>query len=165
MPISLTVNNLPFEYPVPGDSPGWGEGATGWAEEVTLVLNNLQGPNDIIQTSFSNPGFANNVSTPTNVTGLSFNTGQVRAAFIEYSIYRTSTLNPSGNAEAGIMIIVYDNLAASGSKWSLTIGPVNGNSGVSFSITDAGQIQYISTDIGSAGYSATMHFSAKALNQ
>jgi hypothetical protein len=162
MPISLVVNNISYEYPVPGDSAGWGQPATDWATEVTLVLNNIQGPNDIPQTTVS---IANNIVSSTNITGLSFNTGQVRAAFIQYTIYRTSTSNPSGSTEAGYMIATYDNLAGSGSKWSLTMGPINGNSGVIFSITDLGQIQYTSTNIGSTGYVANIHFSAKSLNQ
>jgi len=162
MPITLTVNNQPFEYPIAGDSPGWGQPASDWAVAVTSVLTELFGPNDIIQTTFN---IANNVSSVTDITGLFFNTGQVRSAVIEYSIYRMSTATPSGKSEAGIMIIVYDNMAGSGSKWSLTIGPVNGNSGVTFTITYAGQIQYVSTDIGSIGYNSTMKFSAKVLAQ
>ncbi len=165
MPIELIVNGVPFEYPIPGDPPGWGQPATDWATEVTFVLNNLKGPNDILQTSFSSPSFANNQSLPADIVGLSFNTGQVRAAFIQYSVYRISTANPSGHAEAGEMIAVYDNSAGSGSKWSLIVGPVSGSSGVTFSMTDTGQVQYTSTDINATGYSAVMKFKAIALNQ
>lgn len=162
MPITLTVNNIPYEYPIAGDSPGWGQPATDWATEVTLVLNDLLGSNDILETTFN---VTNNVTSFTNVNSLVFNTGQVRAAQVAYSVYRTSTLNPSGHTEAGLMTLSYDNLAASGSKWSLVIGNVTGNSGVTFSVTDTGQIQYKSTDIGSAGYSGVMHFKATALSQ
>ena len=162
MPITLIVNNIPYEYPIPGDSPGWGQPATDWASEVTLVLNDLLGPNDITETAFS---LQNNITSFTNVAGLSFNTGQVRSAVIDYSVYRTSTANPSGNAESGLITIVYDNLAASGSKWSMTMGPVNGDAGVIFSILDNGQVQYQSSDINSTGYSGVMKFRAKTLGQ
>lgn len=162
MPITLIVNNIPYQYPVPGDSPGWGQGATGWAEEVTAVLNDLVSPTDILPTTFS---IANNNAVASNVTGLSFNTGLVRAAFIDYSVYRTSTSNPSGQSEGGQLIAVYDNSASTGNKWSLTQGPVNGNSGIIFSMTDAGQIQYTTTDIGTPGYSGVIKFSATTLGQ
>ena len=165
MPVTLTVNNIPYEYPVPGDSPGWGQPATDWATEVTLVLNELLGSTDIVQTPFA---IANNITSSTSVVGLSFNTGLVRAAFINYSIYRTYTASgpvASDVAEAGQMIAVYDNLAATGSKWSLTIGPVNGNSGVTFTITDSGQIQYTSTSLGISGGTGVMRFSARTLSQ
>lgn len=162
MPITLTVNNIPFEYPVPGDSPGWGQPATDWATEVTIALNDLQSPTDIPQNSFT---ISNNVTVFTDITGLNFNTGLVRAAFIQYSVYRTSTSNPSGNIDAGIMSIVYDNLASSGSKWTVVGGPISsGTSGVTFNITDAGQFQYKSTDLG-VGHSGVMHFTAKTLAQ
>lgn len=162
MPVTLTVNNIPFEYPIPGDSPGWGEGATDWATEVTTVLGSLLGPNDIIQSTFT---IANNQLSPANIVGLIFNTGQVRSAIIEYSVYRRSTANPSGHSESGTINITYDNLAAPGSKWSLISYGLNGLSGVTFSVTDSGQIQYVSSDISATGYSGNMHFRARALNQ
>lgn len=162
MPQTLIVNNIPFEYPVPGDEPAWGQPASDWAAEVTDVLNDLLGPNDITQTSFT---IQNNISTPTDVNGLSFNTGQVRSAIIEYSIYRVSTGSPSGNAESGVINIVYDNSASPGNKWLVSTGFQTGNSGVTFTITDNGQFQYQSTDIGAAGYSGVMKFRARTLSQ
>lgn len=160
MPITLTVNNIPYEYPVPGDSPGWGQPATDWAAQVTQALNDLQGATDIPQKTFT---VQNNVTTFTDIAGLAFNTGLVRAGFVNFSIYRTSTSNPSGNAEAGNMILVYDNLAASGSKWNVIVN-FDGNSGLTFNVTDAGQVQYKSSDLGT-GHSGNMHFQAKTLNQ
>lgn len=162
MPITLIVNNIPYEYPVPGDSPGWGQPATDWATEVTAVLAELLGSTDIVQTPFI---ISNNISSPSDIVGLSFNTGLVRAAVIDYSIYRTSTSNPSGKAESGVISIVYDNLATPGSKWSLILYGGNGLAGVTFNITDSGQVQYTSTDIGATGYSGVIHFRAKTLNQ
>lgn len=158
----MTVNNTVFQYPSPGDEPGWGEAATSWAQEVTDVLNSLLGPDDILETSFN---INNNVSSATNITGLLFNTASARGAIIEYSIYRVSTLNPSGNAETGIMTLIYDDSASAGNKWTLTIGNIAGGSGVHFSITDTGQLQYTSTDIDSVGYSGVVKFKARALQQ
>lgn len=159
MAVNLTVNNSVFAYPSPGDEPGWGESCTSWAVEVTEVLSSLLGPNDILQTSFN---INNNVSTPTNITGLVFNTATVRGATIEYSVYRISTANPSGNAETGIITLIYDDSAAPGSRWQMAIGNISGDAGINFSITDAGQVQYTSTDINSVGYSGVIKFSAKA---
>lgn len=158
MPKTLTVNNTPYDYPTAGDEPGWGGEATGWAEEVTNVLNNLLGPDDILETSFN---IANNQNSVADITGLVFNAGSVRSAIVEYAVYRISDSNPSGNAETGEMHIVYDNSAG----WSIGIGSVVGNSGVNFSITAAGQIQYTSTDIGSVGYTGIIKFKARALSQ
>lgn len=161
MPQTLIVNNIPFQYPVPGDEPGWGQAASDWAAEVTDVLDDLLGPNDITQTSFT---VQNNIAVATDIAGLIFNTGQVRAATIQYSVYRTSTSNPSGFAESGTINVVYDNAAGAGDKWSFTQSS-NGLSGVTFSITDLGQFQYTSSDIGAAGYSGILKFRAQTLTQ
>lgn len=158
MPKTLIVNNTPFSYPTAGDEPGWGGEATAWATEVTNVLNNLLGPNDILETSFN---IANNQTTAANVTGLIFNTGAVRSAVVEYSVFRISDTNPSGNTETGEMHIVYDNAAG----FSIGIGGIVGNSGCIFTITAAGQVQYTSTDIGSTNYTGIMKFKARALQQ
>lgn len=162
MPIELIVQNTPYEYPVPGDEPGWGQPATDWAAAVTDVLNDLLGPNDIAQTSVT---ILNNATAFQDIVGLQFNTGSVRAASINYAIYRVSTANPSGHAETGLINVVYDNAASAGSKWLIAAGPIVGNSGVTFSMTDTGQVQYKSTDINATGYVGKINFRAKTLGQ
>ncbi len=162
MPISLTVNNVPYQYPTSGDTPGWGGPATDWATQVTFVLNDLQGPTDIVQTTFN---IGQHVVSPTDVLGLSFNTGLVRSATIWYSIYRVSASAPYGHSEGGTMNVTYDNSAPTNSKWSLAMGPINGNSGVTFTMTDAGQVQYQSANVAGSGYSGICHFRAKSLGQ
>jgi hypothetical protein len=163
MPITLVVNNLPFEYPVSGDSPGWGQSATDWAQQVTIALANLQGLTDIPEKTFT---ISNGVGSPTNIAGLSFNTGLVRAAVINYSVYRTSTVGlvTTDYAESGEMTIVYQNLAAPGTKWNVVQGPVVGSAGVSFSVTDAGQFQYTSSTLAGTT-TGVIHFRAKSLGQ
>lgn len=161
MPKTLTVNNTDFLYPIAGEDPGWGEEATGWAEEVTDVLSDLQTPGDILQSTFGIP-----LSGSGDVNGLLLGTSVVRSAKIDYSLYRISTASPSGTVETGTMIAVYDNAAGSGSKWILT-HQYQGNAYVTFDITDAGQVTYVS-DAGphsAPGYSGIMKFRAKALNQ
>ena len=158
MPRTLIVNNTPYQYPTSGDEPGWGGDATGWAVGVTNVLNDIVGPDDILETAFN---VANNQSTAANVTGLIFNTASVRAAVIQYAIFRISDSNPSGQAESGEIHIVYDNLAG----WSITQGDINGEAGVTFTILPSGQVQYTSTDIGSTNYVGDMKFRARALQQ
>ena len=158
----LTVNGTVFSYPSPGEEPGWGQDATEWASEVTDVLSSLVAVGDFLETTFA---IGNNISSATSITGLLFNTTSVREAEVTYSLYRISDSNPSGNAERGKIGLIYDNSAAPGSKWSMTIGDIAGSAGVNFTITDTGQLQYTSTNIGSTGYSGTMHYIAKVLAQ
>lgn len=160
MPQDLIVNNNTFAYPVTGDEPGWGEPATGWAAEVTNVLSELQGGNDIIQTSFN---VANNISSPLDVVGLIFNPAQVRSAVVEYSVYRTTDTNEL--SETGELFLVYKNGGTIGSKWSIGRMFFGDDSGIVFTMSDSGQIQYTSTNVTGANYSGTMHFLGKATLQ
>lgn len=156
----LIVNNQSFDYPTSGTDPGWGGPATDWATEVTNVLGTLLAPGDILSTTFD---ISDDVSVATQIQGLAFDSSLNRSAKIVYSVYRTSTDNPSGNAETGTIDIIYDNLAPVGEKWKMTQNK-NGEAGVVFSISDLGQFSYISTqiDTGSGGYSGVLKFSAKS---
>lgn len=158
MPKVLIVNNTPYNYPTSGDEPGWGNDATGWAIGVTDVLSDLLGPNDILETAFN---IANNQTVFSDITGLIFNAASVRAADISYSIFRVSTANPSGHTEKGTIQLIYDNNIG----WFINQGNILGSSGVTFSVTNTGQLQYKSTDINSTGYTGTMKFRAKTLQQ
>jgi hypothetical protein len=157
---TLIINGIPFEYPDAGDEPGWGGDASGWAGEVTEVLQDILGPDDILETSFA---VANNQTTFVDVTGLVFDGASVRSADVTYSVYRISDANPSGHSESGKMTVVYDNNAVN--PWSLAIGNVVGNAGIFFDITNTGQIQYKTTDIGSLNYNGVMKFSAASQQQ
>ena len=156
---SLTVDNTTYNFPEQGEDPTWGEVIVNWAEAVSDVLNNLQGPGDILETTFT---IANNQSSSADVTGLSFSNSTVRAAFVEYSVYRESDTTTNGKAESGSLFLVYDDNASSGNKWIMSQDAA-GNSGVTFTVADTGQISYTSDDIGSTGYSGTMKFKARTL--
>ena len=161
MSIPLTINGTTYNYPSPGDDAGtWGEDATGFAVEVAAVLATLLAPGDILQTSFT---VSNNVTIASNVNGLLFDPAQVRAANITYSVYRKTDSVTSGNVENGTLYINYDTNAGAGLKWTLS-QQRNGDAGITFSITDAGQFQYITTDITGTNYIGQMKFSAKSLN-
>lgn len=103
---------------------------------------------DISETSFS---IANDVSTPTNVTGFAFANGTVRSfnAMVSVVIDATVDLYEEFNIR-GIQ---------KGSDWSILISSLADNSGIVFSITSTGQLQYISDNY-SGFVSGTMKFRA-----
>lgn len=159
----LTVNNNVYDYPDPGTEPGWGESATAWAQAVTDVLNTLLAPGDILETSFV---IGNNVTLFTNVNGLAFDGATVRAANISYVVTRRSTETPAGNNESGAIFLTYDSAGTVGEKWKLSQrSDISNTSSIAFNITDAGQVQYKSSDIGSTSYQGQIKFSAKTLSQ
>lgn len=161
MPIPLVVNGTTYFYPVPGEDPAWGADATDWAKAVTEVLGTLLGIGDILGSTFA---INNNIITDTNINGLLFDSGVIRAANINYAVYRISSASPSGHTETGQMSIVFDDNAAPGSKFQLT-QTSDGDAGIIFSVDDTGQFKYRSTDIGSVGYVGSIRFSAKALTK
>lgn len=155
----LTIAGTVYNFPVAGETPNWGQDATSCIVALAEALNSLLGPGDILQTSET---IENNVSIASTINGLIFDPNVVRAATISYTIYRVSTANPSGFSEVSKAFIVYDDNAAIGQKWKMSIES-NGDSGVLLSINDTGQVFFQSTDIGSSGYSGTMIFSARTL--
>jgi hypothetical protein len=103
---------------------------------------------DIDETSFS---AANNQAAAANVTGLVFANGTVRSFNALVSIYI--------NATASLYEVVNILGIQRGADWVITSSGTGDNSGVNFSITNAGQIQYTSTN--NTGFTAaTMKFRA-----
>lgn len=160
MAIQLTVGSNTFTIPTDRQSPGWGESLSDWCIAVTDALSTVVGPTDITRTETI---LNNNVSTPTDITFLSFDGASVRAANVTYLIVRSSSTTTSGYTESGTIHLNYDPNATSGNKWSFT-QQILGYSGVTISITDAGQMQYTTNDIGSTSYVGKIVFSAKTLS-
>jgi hypothetical protein len=97
---------------------------------------------DIDETSFA---AANNQASPANVTGLAFANATVRSftALVSVFVDATSDLFETFTL-TGIQ---------KGSDWEMSVQAVGDESGLAFTITTAGQIQYTSTNI--SGHSAT----------
>lgn len=152
----LTVGSDTFEYPTQGDDAGWGEGATDWAEKVTEVLSSFNAVNDIPLTSAL---IANNITTPTNVNGMLFNTASVLSFTITYIAVRQDT---------GFSTIVqYGTLegVSDGSNWTIS-DTYTGDANLTFTITSAGQVQYYSSDLPiSGGYTGIIKFKATTFAQ
>lgn len=102
---------------------------------VDNAVGGVTVPGDISQTSFT---AADNQATPANVTGLAFANGVTRSFDALVSIVRSSTY--ASYKLYGIQ---------KGSSWDLNAAFVGDTTGIVFSITAAGQVQYTSTSTGS----------------
>lgn len=103
---------------------------------------------DINETSFS---AANNQGAAANVTGLAFANGVVRSFKAQVSV--------SIDATADLFEVFELTGVQKGSSWDMAVSSVGDNSGIVFSITTAGQVQYTSTNV--AGFvSDAMKFRA-----
>lgn len=113
--------------------------------------NLLKSTGDIDQTSFS---ASNNQSSAANVTGLAFANGSVRAANILLSVYVDAT--------TPLYEFFTLNVIQKASSWELTATSTGDASGFTFTITNAGQIQYTNSNY--AGFNAaTVKFRALTL--
>jgi len=146
----LTIAGNTYNYPDPGTDPGWGSEATDWAAAVTEVLASFLGPGDILPTDFA---IVDDTQSSTDVVGLTFDGALVRAANVTYAVVRGPI------TQTGTLYLSYNGAAAAGSQWTLAEQLTN-DAGVRFSITDAGQVQYIASSTGTNGQ---MRFSAKTL--
>lgn len=104
---------------------------------------------DIAETSFS---AANNVSSPADVTGLVFANGTVRSFFAQVSI--------AIDATADLFEVFELTGIQKGASWDMSAESTGDTSGIAFTITNAGQVQYTSTNV--AGFvTDTMKFRAE----
>lgn len=152
---ALTANRA-----VVSDSSGFISSATTTDTEIGFVngvtssiqtqLNNrlLKASGDINETSFS---AANNQSLAADVTGLAFANGTVRSfeALVSVALDATSDLFEQFTLK-GIQ---------RGSDWQMSQSSIGDDSGFDFSITNAGQVQYVSGNA-SGFVSATTKFRA-----
>lgn len=145
MSSNVTVNNKVFSIPDQGETPPYGEDLTAFFKEVATVLGTVSGSNDILTTTFS---LTNNQSSAANITGLNFNTSQVRAATIKYVIRRT-TSDPLTYQESGTIECDFD-----GSTFTISVDSLGDSTGVTLSATNSGQLQYTSSNL--ANHSASV---------
>lgn len=162
MPI-LTLKNKSFNYPDPGQQPGvgdssigYGEDATAWAEEVTLIVNSLLSAGDIIR---SEDSIVNNVTVSTEILNLSFNDAQTRAANVIYAVERPTA--SSTITESGTLYINFNQATAS---WNIGQSKI-GNAEIVFSITAEGVVKYTSSNLIGATEVGIIVFSAKTLSR
>lgn len=159
MAIQLIVNGETFNYPQNRDNPGWGPDATDWATAVTNVLQSLAGTGDILQTPAN---INNNQVVAASIPGLSFDPTQVRAAIVEYSVYRVTTgVGATELVESGSMYPAFKNVAG---VWDMPIVGGQG-AGIQFTILPSGQIMYTSSNISGSNYSGLIKFRARAFTQ
>jgi hypothetical protein len=156
MSTPVVINGTTYSLPTQGQSPPWGDDLSSLLLTLINVTNSLSGPADITTTSFT---IANNVSTPTSITGLSFDTASVRSATITYSLYRGSSTTET--SETGQLMITYKSTAGT---WELGQFLV-GSSGVVFTITNSGQIQFTSSSFTGINYVGKLKFKASAFLQ
>lgn len=165
MSTQITINGATFDIPRQGENPPWGDDLSDAIIALSNALSGIVNSEDILTTSFT---IANNQAVVANVTTASFDTSLVRSAFVNYTVYRTSGTFPGvqntdwfEHSESGQIFLTYKSRE---NTWALTQF-TNGTSGVTFSITTAGQLQYTSTNMTGGSYVGKLKFTAKTFLQ
>lgn len=154
MSTTVTVGNKTFEIPDPGEKIGWAEDTTDYLIAVADALATVQGPNDILQTSSA---LANNVTTPTAIPNFLFDTSDVLSIDCDFFITRVFDSGTSTVAESGKIIGSYD-----GSEFTISVDS-EGDSGITFDITNVGQVTYTSSNL-TDHQSSTIVFKARTID-
>ena len=111
--------------------------------------NLVKSTGDINETSFA---ASNNVASPTDVTGFAFANGSVRSFRAIASVYIDAT------ADLYESFVIHG--LQKGSDWVIDISSIGDDSNIDFTITSAGQIQYVSGN--ESGFvSSTIKFRAE----
>jgi len=117
--------------------------------QTIVDLAGAGSPGDIAETSFS---IANNQATPANVTGLAFNNAVVRG----FEVLATVEIDAASDLYETFSLYGIQK----GASWDMSQESVGDSSGIVFSITSGGAIQYISQSYPSF-VSGTIRFRAR----
>lgn len=157
---SINIRDTVINFPDSGTSPNWAPAVIAFAQAVEDALNLLVGSADVSPQNYTIDAF--NPVTSQNIPNLLFSTSIVRAAFIRYSVYRTTSL--STVTETGTIIVVYNASNPVSNKWEI-IQYKTGDASISFAITDTGQMQFTTTTLAGTGHAGKIAFAAQALLQ
>lgn len=156
----ITIQGTVIDFPDSASSPDWSQAVIQFAQTVESALSSVVGAYDVAPQSFVIDSY--NPSSNISIPNLSFSTTAVRAAFVKYTVYRTTTLT---NAyEAGNIIVVYNSANPVGNKWEI-ITERAGDASISLTITDTGQFQLSTTALSGLNHAGKIVYSATSLAQ
>ncbi len=161
MPV-INIGGSIINFPASAQSPNWAEPIIQFAEAVQQALSTIAGPYDVSPQIYT---MVSNVNTNVSLPSLAFSTTFVRGAIISYTVYRNTTGTGAQTlAEIGQLEIVYNPNGPTNNKWEIS-NEHTGMSGVTFTVTDQGQVQFSSTFISGLDYTAYIGYTAKSLQQ
>lgn len=96
-----------------------------------------------------------NNASATNITGLVFNKANVKSAFVKINIERSTDNALEQFNETGELVVTYK---AKTDTWQIHLQSFGDNAGVTFTVTSGGQVQYATTNLVGASYSANLRF-------
>ena len=159
MAYTITIQGTPIIMPSSGESPQWSDALIQFTQAVETALTAAIGSFDVSPQTMNIDAYN---GSGTSITNLSFSTANVRAAYIKYSVFRTTSSDTA--YEAGNLMLVYNPNGTIGSKWEVVRDYV-GDGSISFTISDAGAVSFTTTSIAGTSHTGILSYSAAALLQ
>jgi hypothetical protein len=159
MSVSVTVAGVTYQIPTVNEEL-WGLNTTDYLvalgeELASVVVEGDIGPETLIT-------IANNQAVAANVPTFVLNSALIRSAVAEYYVHRVTTGPANEIAEAGSLYFLYNDTTNS---WTIAqVGNNVGNTGMEFTITPAGQVQYTSSNL-SGTHTGRMKFRVRVLQK
>ena len=155
---TITISGTVIEFPSDGASPDWAPALIQFAEVTAAALGAVVGAYDVPPQQFVIDAY--NPGSGLNIPNLSFASSSVQAAYIKYSVSRTTSTQTVD--EAGNIIITYNATNPVGNKWQIAQDRV-GNAFVSFTISDTGQFSLSTVAISGLSHTGKLTYSATSL--
>lgn len=154
----LIDKSVKFDRPIPDGSNDFEYNFSFKMERVIDFSYEVEevGVGYITETQFT---IVNNQTSWANVTGLSFDYTLIRGARIHYTVNRYHTTPNSEVTEFGEIQVAYNSL---NTTWEISRNSA-GDAGMEFQITDAGQVQYKSSNISGSVSRSAMRFRASTI--
>lgn len=155
----VTIQGTTINIPNTGSSPVWSTAILEFIQAVADALSGVAGDYDVPPQVLD---LTNEVNTDLNIPKLVFPTTEVRSVIVTYAIYRQS--DAENEVETGTIDFVYDSEAGS---WIVSREAVGSDRvGVTFNVTNTGQVRISTTAMASGTYQeGALSYQAKAVLQ
>jgi hypothetical protein len=154
----IIIKGTPIDFPASSASPNWAPAVIETVQALVDAVNTFAGSFDVAPQKITIDSF--NPGTNIDIANLIFPPNDVRAVSVFYSVFRTT--DSVNVAEAGTLEMVYDSSRGAGLKWE--VGRMGeGDAGITFSVSDLGQISFTSTTLAGANHTGIISYRALAI--
>lgn len=161
--IPVIFNGVTVQIPLAGSSPQWASAIIQAFQLIANALNISAGPFDIPPQNYI---MTSNVNTNVPIPNLSFPVSAVSGAVVFYGCTRSSSGVGGVNvSQSGILILNYTPGLSPGTLWQITDewAGITGGAGITFSMTDTGQLEFTTTAITGSTPIGNINFRALAV--
>lgn len=151
----ITIGSTIIDFPDSAQAPNWAPALIEFAQAVEGALQGFVGAFDVAPQTFVIDAY--NPGTNIDIPGLTFPPSDVRAAFVRYTVHRT-TDSVEVN-EIGELWAIYND---TNGTWDFSQQKAQ-DASISFTITNVGQVQFSTTTLAGTSHAGFITFVAQSL--